>query len=230
MQMYCIVLQMTGTFVLEDGYIRHFPLDPRDNQHTTLDPQLWHVLHIFEALSHWAFFACFGPRHLKNICVLPVKERGYEERCGYSSCTAWLPGRVSMGRYFSPIMFENCLCICLEMYKYMYTLLSKRPNNTDPGSFSPFVPSRSNFFRQWYVLHLTGGAHITDGKSLSTGLWYAFCIRRNDETKWRNRWTIIRGLVWWALYKVLYFTKVAAGWTQNGTRLSYMLAGVVSPI
>ncbi len=37
-----------------------------------------------------------------------------------------------------------------------------------------------------------------------------------------NRLMIIRGLVWWALYIFLYFTKWAAGWTQNGTRLSYV--------
>ncbi len=50
----------------------------------------------------------------------------------------------------------------------------------------------------------------------------------NHETKWRNRWTIIRGLVWWALYKFLYFTKWDAGLIQNGTRLSYMFAAVFS--
>ncbi len=39
---------------------------------------------------------------------------------------------------------------------------------------------------------------------------------------------IIRGL-WWALYKFLYFTKWAAGWTQNGTRQSYMFAAFFPP-
>ena len=31
-----------------------------------------------------------------------------------------------------------------------------------------------------------------------------------DETTKRNRCTIIRGLMWWSLYKFLYFTKWAA--------------------
>ena len=44
---------------------------------------------------------------------------------------------------------------------------------------------------------------------------FLYSTKRNDETKWRNRWTIIRGLVWWALYK-LY---ISQSWRPFGHRI-----------
>ncbi len=61
--------------------------------------------------------------------------------------------------------------------------------------------------------------------------------KRNDKTKSRNEMTKsvnddtgfgVVGIV--LLYNFLYFTKCAAGWIQNGTRLSYMFAAIVFPI
>ncbi len=51
--------------------------------------------------------------------------------------------------------------------------------------------------------------------------------RRNEMTKSLNDNTGF-GVV--GIVQIFIFHKVAAGWTQNGTRLSYMFAGLVFPI